>query len=142
MTANHRAAASYRAAANHPVTVTSLAFAAVLLLVAARVGLSQPPEGVPESQIVVAKDVAGNQLGAAGDMIGFSHSDASGTQTITLVHTGKSWMAVYHIDKSGKTRRVGRKADVIIGGRAGGSLRAVVRWRSVARKSQRRWADY
>lgn len=46
------------------------------------------------------------RVGAAGDMIGFSHSDASGTQTITLVHTGKSWMAVYHIDKSGKIRLI------------------------------------
>ena len=46
------------------------------------------------------------RVGAAGDMIGFSHSDASGTQTITLVHTGKSWMAVYHIDMSGKIRLV------------------------------------
>ncbi|MGB1814680.1 MAG: hypothetical protein ACPHJ3_04940, partial [Rubripirellula sp.] len=38
--------------------------------------------------------------------IGFSHSDSSGTQTITLVHTGKAWMAVYHIDRSGKIRLV------------------------------------
>lgn len=47
-----------------------------------------------------------SQVGAAGDMIGFSHSDDSGTQTITLVHTGKSWIAVYHIDRSGKVRLV------------------------------------
>jgi len=46
------------------------------------------------------------KVGASGDMIGFSHSDSSGTQTITLVHTKKSWMAVYHIDKSGKLRLV------------------------------------
>ncbi|TWT76809.1 hypothetical protein CA13_73080 [Planctomycetes bacterium CA13] len=46
------------------------------------------------------------QVGAAGDMIGFSHSDGSGSQTITLIHTGKSWMAVYHIDRSGKIRLV------------------------------------
>jgi hypothetical protein len=39
-------------------------------------------------------------------MIGFSHSDGSGTQTITIVHTGKSWMAVYHIDRSGTIRLV------------------------------------
>jgi hypothetical protein len=39
-------------------------------------------------------------------MIGFSHYDASGTQTITLVHAGKSWMAVYHIDRSGTIRLV------------------------------------
>ncbi len=41
------------------------------------------------------------KVAAAGDMIGFSHSDASGTQTITVLHAGKSWMAVYHIDGSG-----------------------------------------
>lgn len=46
------------------------------------------------------------RVGAAGEMIGFSHYDASGTQTITLVHAGKSWMAVYHIDRSGTIRLV------------------------------------
>jgi len=46
------------------------------------------------------------QLGAAGGMIGFSGSDGSGTQIITLVDTGKSWMAVYHIVRSGKIRLV------------------------------------
>ncbi len=46
------------------------------------------------------------KVGASGDMIGFSHSDSSGTQTITLVHTKKSWMAVYHIDRSGTLRLV------------------------------------
>ena len=46
------------------------------------------------------------RAGAAGEMIGFSHYDASGTQTITLVHAGKSWMAVYHIDRSGSIRLV------------------------------------
>lgn len=45
-------------------------------------------------------------LAAAGDMIGFSHTDTGGTQTITLVHTEKLWMAVYHIDKSGTVRLV------------------------------------
>ena len=47
-----------------------------------------------------------DRVGAAGDMIGFSHADGSGTQTITLVDTKKSWMAVYHIDRSGKIRLV------------------------------------
>ena len=46
------------------------------------------------------------RVGAAGEMIGFSHYDPSGTQTITLVHAGKSWMAVYHIDRSGTIRLV------------------------------------
>lgn len=55
---------------------------------------------------VAAADSGGPQVGAAGDMIGFSHSDGSGMQTITLVHTGKSWMAVYHIDRTGQIRLV------------------------------------
>ena len=50
--------------------------------------------------------VQADHVGAAGDMIGFSHADGSGTQTITLVDTGKSWMAVYHIDRSGTIRLV------------------------------------
>ena len=50
--------------------------------------------------------VQADHVGAAGDMIGFSHADGSGTQTITLVDTGKSWMAVYHIDRSGKIRLI------------------------------------
>ena len=50
--------------------------------------------------------VQSDHVGAAGDMIGFSHADGSGTQTITLVDTGKSWMAVYHIGRSGKIRLI------------------------------------
>lgn len=46
------------------------------------------------------------QLGSAGGVIGFSGSDGSGTQTITLVDTRKSWMAVYHIGVAGKIRLV------------------------------------
>jgi hypothetical protein len=46
------------------------------------------------------------KVAASGDMIGFSHDNDLGTQTITLVHTKKSWMAVYHIDKSGNLRLV------------------------------------
>lgn len=53
-----------------------------------------------------AGDSPFKRAGSAGEMIGFSHYDASGTQTITLVHTGKSWMAVYHIDRSGTIRLV------------------------------------
>jgi hypothetical protein len=43
---------------------------------------------------------------AAGEVIGFTSSDGQGSQTITLVHTGKSWMAVYHIDRSGTIQLV------------------------------------
>ena len=83
-----------------------------MVIGAATVAISQsPPQPVSNSPssmgvtgMTAAEAVA--RVGAAGDMIGFSHSDASGTQTITLVHTGKSWMAVYHIDMSGKIRLV------------------------------------
>ncbi len=47
-----------------------------------------------------------NRVVMAGEMIGFSHVDSAGTQRITLVDTGKSWMAVYHIDKSGVIRLI------------------------------------
>lgn len=100
--------------------VSQVVFACALLVVAATVGTSQNP-GEPGSLPNVlpgpeaAQRMAGAnqamsgpavQLGAAGEMIGFSGSDGSGTQTITLVHTGKSWMAVYHIDRSGSIRLV------------------------------------
>lgn len=42
------------------------------------------------------------QVGSAGDLIGFSGFDGSGSQTITLVHAGKMQMSVYHIDRSGQ----------------------------------------
>ena len=86
--------------------------AAVLIVGATTVGISQPPPLRNTTQLspggvgvlAAAEHVA--RVAAAGDMIGFSNSDGSGTQTITLVHTGKSWMAVYHIDRSGKIRLV------------------------------------
>ncbi len=86
--------------------------ALALLIGIASVGASQSPPvqgdgGVAAGGGVPALDpTAVSKVGAAGDMIGFSHSDASGTQTITIVHTGKSWMAVYHIDRSGTIRLV------------------------------------
>ncbi|QDT02475.1 hypothetical protein K227x_08520 [Rubripirellula lacrimiformis] len=86
--------------------LTSVAFAACLLVVATTVGVGQSPPGESDVQSFLATAGGGPQMGVAGDMIGFSSSDASGTQTITLVHTGKSWMAVYHIDRSGKIRLV------------------------------------
>lgn len=86
--------------------------ALALLIGIASVGLSQSSpalgeNGIAAGGVVTALDPAAvSKVGAAGDMIGFSHSDASGTQTITIVHTGKSWMAVYHIDRSGTIRLV------------------------------------
>jgi len=47
-----------------------------------------------------------HRVGAAGNFIGFSHADGSGTQKITVLHASKSWMAVYHIDRSGTIRLV------------------------------------
>lgn len=49
-------------------------------------------------------DDSADKVGAAGEVIGFSHSDGSGSQIITLVHTGKSWVAVYHISRVGEIR--------------------------------------
>jgi hypothetical protein len=48
----------------------------------------------------------GVQVGSAGQVIGFSGLNGSGTQTITLVHAGKMQIAVYHIDRSGQIRLV------------------------------------
>ncbi|TWU59348.1 hypothetical protein Poly51_21360 [Rubripirellula tenax] len=94
----------------HRVKLTSALFAAGLLIAAATASVGQ----APATQSDAAEFLSGAaitkrgvpQMGVAGDMIGFSSSDASGTQTITLVHTGKSWMAVYHIDKSGTIRLI------------------------------------
>ena len=103
-------------------------FAAILAMFAS-VGISQPPTDQPnqpqvrgaaaaaaqqDTAAIGASFLAGQtansgpttKVGAAGEMIGFTNPDASGTQTITLVHAGKSWMAVYHIDRSGTIRLV------------------------------------
>ncbi len=105
-------------------TVTSGLLACLLLGVAASWGTGQDtaetpgsspsvfPPGNPGVPIAPALSTTGPavHVGAAGEMIGFTHSDGSGTQTITLVHTGKSWMAVYHIDRSGTLRLVSSRA--------------------------------
>ena len=103
------------------VKLGHFAFAALLLVAVTTAGMTQspapsPPGGAtpglgpgidPAGIAALAGDRPGTStVGAAGPMIGFSHFDGSGTQTITLVHTGKSWMAVYHIDTSGKIRLV------------------------------------
>lgn len=43
------------------------------------------------------------QVGSAGEMIGFAGSSGTG-QIITVIHTGKSWMSVYHIGQTGEIR--------------------------------------
>ena len=104
------------------VTMAVLGFAGAMAFWAASgvgqapVPLVPPSERLPIDQagptaadgagFVVTAGAVGPQTGASGDMIGFSSSDGAGTQTITLVHTGKSWMAVYHIDRSGQIRLV------------------------------------
>ncbi len=103
-----------------PETMSTPLFCAViamiLVAVAGSVASSQSPQRLPAELVADAApantpnsplvgDLVKN-VGASGDMIGFSHSDGSGTQTITLVHTGKAWMAVYHIDRSGQIRLV------------------------------------
>jgi hypothetical protein len=69
-----------------------------------------PPDQVvdhlPQEKIVSATPESGVQLGAAGQLIGFGGFDGSGSQTITLVHTGKMQIAVYHIDRSRQIRLV------------------------------------
>ena len=39
--------------------------------------------------------------GSAGEMISFSYLDGSGRQIVTVIHAGKLWMTVYHIERSG-----------------------------------------
>ncbi|WP_413433106.1 hypothetical protein [Crateriforma spongiae] len=68
------------------------------------------PAGIPVGNVMPPIPPAGggqaaspiHRVAASGDFIGFSHGDGSGSQTITVLHTGKSWMAVYHVDSSGK----------------------------------------
>jgi hypothetical protein len=105
-------------------TVASSLLACLLLCVAASWGTGQHPAETPgSSPSVFPAGQSGRPIapplgtsgpaalvGAAGEMIGFTHTDGSGTQTITLVHTGKSWMAVYHIDRSGTLRLVSSRA--------------------------------
>ena len=57
-----------------------------------------------QSATLAESDIA--RVASAGDVIGFSGYDASGTQIITLVNTEKSWMAVYHISSGGEIRLV------------------------------------
>ncbi|QEF96682.1 hypothetical protein Mal15_07100 [Stieleria maiorica] len=62
------------------------------------------PGGVSLMQLTASEK--GPQVAAAGELIGFNGFTGSGSQTITLVHTGKMQIAVYHIDRSGQIRLV------------------------------------
>ena len=101
-----------KSASGTVVKLVPALLASLLIAAVANESVSQPPPPQSATQAssgladaVMAAEVA-PRVGASGDMIGFSHSDGTGTQTITLVHTKKSWMAVYHIDRSGKIRLV------------------------------------
>lgn len=95
-----------------PVKPGPAVLAALFIAGAATVGVTQAPPPMGSDQVsrggvsAIAPAEAVARVGAAGEMIGFSHADGSGTQTITLVHTEKSWMAVYHVDRSGTIRLV------------------------------------
>lgn len=70
-------------------------------------GADSTPPGLPTAALPTLRVAEpASRVGAAGEMIGFFHPDGAGSQTITLVHTGKSWIAVYHIDRSGTVRLV------------------------------------
>ena len=82
---------------------------------AAETGAGQsPPAGAPArggvaggiASMQLETTNSGPQAAAAGELIGFNGFDGSGSQTITLVHTGKMQIAVYHIDRSGQIRLV------------------------------------
>ncbi|MCA9139290.1 MAG: hypothetical protein KDB00_21095 [Planctomycetales bacterium] len=82
------------------------------------IGQTAPPDlrdALPPGQVSSASELAkmrsGSpemvpQVGSAGELIGFNGFDGSGSQTITLVHTGKMQIAVYHIDRSGQIHLV------------------------------------
>ena len=111
--------ASWPAPGCWPAPRLRLLVVAALAVSLVSIGASQTPVDwppaaeTPDARVPAAELFSGLNLPAggknspppqtafAGEMIGFSHVDGSGTQTITLVHTGKSWMAVYHVDRSG-----------------------------------------
>ncbi|MEM6978989.1 MAG: hypothetical protein AAF539_04920 [Planctomycetota bacterium] len=61
----------------------------------------------PESvRIDVIQSRPGRDAAGSGDLIGFSHQNDSGTQVISLIHTRKLWLAVYHVDSSGAIKLI------------------------------------
>ncbi|MEO1616939.1 MAG: hypothetical protein AAFV88_13870 [Planctomycetota bacterium] len=75
--------------------------AVVMVVVVAAQGPS-----VPLSTLQQDPAEGRGQVGVSGELIGFSGLNGSGSQTITLVHTGKMQIAVYHIDGSGQIHLV------------------------------------
>ena len=65
-----------------------------------------PVDRLPAAQNPLSATDLVPQVGSAGELIGFNGFDGSGSQTITLVHTGKMQIAVYHIDRSGRIHLV------------------------------------
>ena len=68
--------------------------------------LHQADQGSASTPLGGNRTKSASQVGSAGQLIGFSGLNGSGSQTITLVHTGKMQIAVYHIDSSGAIRLV------------------------------------
>ncbi|MEM0925833.1 MAG: hypothetical protein AAGJ83_07335 [Planctomycetota bacterium] len=64
------------------------------------------PAGVNVQDLEKDPAGVGPRVGVSGELIGFAGHTASGSQTITLVHTGKMQIAVYHIDGSGQIHLV------------------------------------
>lgn len=60
---------------------------------------TQVPSGPPG---LAGGLMAGPGGASAGEMIGFSRPAADGGQLLTLIDTARRWMAVYHIEGSGR----------------------------------------
>ena len=91
-----------------PRLVAFVALAAIMVGVAQSQNSTLPPPSQQPSQQFAQPmghppAIPKLQVGSAGEMIGFAGGDESG-QIITLIHTGKSWMSVYHIARDGEIR--------------------------------------
>ena len=61
-------------------------------------------------RITVIESRGGRDVAGSGDLIGFSHVNASGTLAITLVDTQKLWMTVYHVGPGGEIQLTSSRA--------------------------------
>lgn len=108
------------------ITCKSFALGALITLGINTLGRSQPPiepgpaagdeiVGVLQSAVDhpqalthpsagVSRQDPDHRVASAGDFIGFSHTDGSGSHKITLFDTSKRWLAVYHVDRDGNIR--------------------------------------
>ena len=65
--------------------------------------VASPADSALNHPPIVAEPPPPIQVASAGEVIGFAGPGENG-QTITLVDTGRSWMAVYHIAPNGEIR--------------------------------------